>query len=362
MTLEWTGERLVPGLSGTPLYYEHAHRYACAAGLASGRTVLDLGSGEGYGAAVLARGARRVVGIDIAPDAVAHARKTYGDLPNLWFGAADAERLPVPSQSMDVVTCFEVIEHVRHPTRLLDEVQRALRADGVFVVSTPDKAAYAASRHDEPNEFHLSEMDLQEFEDALAERFSTVAIMGQRLVGWSVMWPLATDLVEGPAEVVTVSSRGEPVTLTLRDAVPVLYAVAVCTNHDDGLPPVRASFFVDLDAPLFDETHQRMEDAQHQLGAVAAELERLQGEAMDAQAEVENQRRLAEAHRQEAEGVRRELEAERASTGGALLAHYRAAIDRLAPSGSLRRHAYLLAPRTVRAAYRRVRGRGAAAH
>jgi SAM-dependent methyltransferase len=362
VTLEWTGERLVPGLSGTPLYYEHAHRYAYAARFASGRAALDVGSGEGYGAAMLARVAPRVVGLDIAPEAVGHARKTYGDLPNLRFGVADAERLPVPPESVGLVTCFEVVEHVPHPMMLLDEVQRVLRPDGVFIVSTPDKAAYAASRHDEPNEFHLSEMDLQEFEDALARRFGTVAIMGQRLVGSSVMWPLTTDrAAEGPAEVVTASGRGEPMTMTLRDAVPVLYAVAVCTNHPDGLPPVQASFFVDLDTPLFDETYERMEDAQRQLGAVGSEAERLQGELMASRVEVESQRRLAEAYRQEAELIRLELEAERSSTGGALLARYRAAIERLAPTGSLRRRTYLLGPRTVRAVYRRVRHRAPAA-
>ena len=361
MTLEWTGERLVPGLSGTPLYYEHAHRYAYGTRLARGREVLDVGSGEGYGAALLARVARGVIGIDIAYEAIAHARKTYGELPNLRFGVGDAERLPVESESIDVVTCFEVIEHVPHPMQLLDEVRRVLRPDGVFIVSTPDKAAYGASRHDEPNEFHLSEMQLQEFEDALSERFGTVAIMGQRLVGSSVMWPLATNLVDGPPEVVAVSSRGEAITMALRDAVPVLYAVALCTNGPDGLPPVQSSFFVDLDAPLFDETYERMEDAQRQLGAVASEAERLQGELMGSQADLENARRVAEAYRQEAEGVRLELEAERSSIGGALLARYRAAIERLAPAGSIRRRTYLLGPRTLRAVYRRIRRRDSAA-
>ena len=149
--------------------------------------------------------------------------------------------------------------------------------------------------------------------------------------------------------------------MALRDAVPVLYAVALCTNDPDGLPPVQSSFFVDLDAPLFDETYERMEDAQRQLGAVASEAERLQGELMGSQADLENARRVAEAYRQEAEGVRLELEAERSSIGGALLARYRAAIERLAPAGSIRRRTYLLGPRTLRAVYRRIRRRDSAA-
>ena len=239
MTLEWTGERLVPGLAGAPLAYEPRTATPTQGGSHSGRAVLDVGSGEGYGAALLARVARTVVGIDIAPEAIDHARKTYGDVPNLGITISDAECLPVSSASVDIVTCFEVIEHVQHPIELLEEVRRALRPDGVFIVSTPDKAAYGTYRHDEPNEFHhVSEMHLHEFETALAQRFSTVAIMGQRLVGSSVMWPLASDGVAAPAGVVTVSSLGAPLSMSLRDAVPVLYAVAVCTNDPDGLPPL----------------------------------------------------------------------------------------------------------------------------
>jgi O-antigen biosynthesis protein len=361
VTLEWTGERLVPGLAGTPLYYEHAHRYAYSGRLASGRAVLDVGSGEGYGAAMLARVAKTVVGLDIAPEAIAHARKTYGDVPNLGFGVSDAELLPVPSASFDLVTCFEVIEHVQHPIELVDEVRRVLRRDGVFIVSTPDKAAYGASRDHEPNEFHVSEMHLHEFEAALAQRFSTVVILGQRLVGSSVMWPLTTDGADAPAEVVTVSSLGAPLSMPLRDAVPLLYAVAVCTNEADALPPIDASFFVDLDTPLFDETYKRMEDAQLQLGEVASDLEHLQYEVTGVRADLENHRQLVDTYRQEADRLRVQLESERSSTGGALLARYRAVIELIAPTGSMRRRAYLRVPRTLRAAYRRARPRSPAA-
>jgi len=51
--IEWTGERCVPWAPDVQVVYEHMHRYLWAAGLVAGRRVLDVGSGEGFGAAIL---------------------------------------------------------------------------------------------------------------------------------------------------------------------------------------------------------------------------------------------------------------------------------------------------------------------
>ena len=72
--IDFTGERFVPTESGE-IRYEHLHRYAWAAGLCQGKDVLDLASGEGYGSALLAGSARSVLGVDLSPAAVAHARR-----------------------------------------------------------------------------------------------------------------------------------------------------------------------------------------------------------------------------------------------------------------------------------------------
>jgi len=58
------------------MVYEHYHRYLFAAALASGRRVLDLATGEGYGAAVLATQADEVVAVDIDDSTIEHARAT----------------------------------------------------------------------------------------------------------------------------------------------------------------------------------------------------------------------------------------------------------------------------------------------
>jgi 2-polyprenyl-3-methyl-5-hydroxy-6-metoxy-1,4-benzoquinol methylase len=82
-SLTFTGERFTPENRGA-IWYEHWHRYCVAAPLARGRIVLDAACGEGYGSALLARGAATVIGIDIGAEAIAHAQARYV-APNLSY-------------------------------------------------------------------------------------------------------------------------------------------------------------------------------------------------------------------------------------------------------------------------------------
>src|SRR5271170_5650885 len=109
--LEFTGERFLPGIPGE-IAYEHWHRYAFAKRFVSDKRVADIACGEGYGSALLAGIATSVVGIDLAPDAIAHARSHYAALPNLRFQQGSVEALPLADASVDVVVSFETVEHL----------------------------------------------------------------------------------------------------------------------------------------------------------------------------------------------------------------------------------------------------------
>ena len=110
MGLEFTGQRYIPLLKGQ-IYYEHLHRYIIAETACAGKRVLDLACGEGYGAAILARRAATVVGIDIDSESIIHARRRYY-LTNLRFVIGSATDVPLPDASIDVITSFETIEHL----------------------------------------------------------------------------------------------------------------------------------------------------------------------------------------------------------------------------------------------------------
>ena len=90
---EFTGERLIPGEVDIDLLNEHMARYHFAVRLARGKRVLDAGCGAGYGSAELADVAESVTGIDIAAEAVEHARAHYA-LHNVVFEQASCTQLP----------------------------------------------------------------------------------------------------------------------------------------------------------------------------------------------------------------------------------------------------------------------------
>lgn len=176
---EFTGERVIPGLVDADLFNEHVSRYKFAARLIpAGGAILDLGCGTGYGTAELA-GAASIVGADVSAEAVEYARANYGR-EGVTFLEASCESVPLPDHQFDLITCFEVIEHLDNWRGLLAEARRLLRPGGQFVVSTPNKAYYAETRGKTgPNPFHTHEFEYAEFETALREYFPHMRIWSQ---------------------------------------------------------------------------------------------------------------------------------------------------------------------------------------
>ena len=167
---------MVPEKSDQDTFMEHIYRYSFALPYARNKDVLDIACGEGYGtAALLAGGARSVVGIDIDAEAVEHARRKY----NLQTRVGSAEEIPAADDEFDVVVSFETIEHVANPERFLDECVRVCRPGGQLVISTPNKNVYLDG--EAPNQYHLSEMTPEEFMSCLSSRFKKVNLFGQIL-------------------------------------------------------------------------------------------------------------------------------------------------------------------------------------
>lgn len=55
----------------------------------------------------------------------------------------------IKSNSIDVIFCMEVLEHVANPFKAVSEIQRVLKKNGIFIGSTP----FILSIHDEPYDF-----------------------------------------------------------------------------------------------------------------------------------------------------------------------------------------------------------------
>jgi len=167
---------VIPGEVDADLWNEHVARYWFASRVARGRRVLDAGCGSGYGADVLAREAREVLGIDIADDAIDYARQHYR-VANVRFERASCLDIPAPDGSFDLVVAFEIIEHLTDWRAFLREVRRVLAPAGQFLVSTPNQLYYAEARAAlGPNPFHVHEFQYSEFQHELEAVFPRVAL------------------------------------------------------------------------------------------------------------------------------------------------------------------------------------------
>jgi GT2 family glycosyltransferase/ubiquinone/menaquinone biosynthesis C-methylase UbiE/glycosyltransferase involved in cell wall biosynthesis len=182
--LAFTGERMTSAAEGQ-IEFEHYHRYCFTRDLCDGRDVLDVASGEGYGAALLAGVARSVVAVEIDSESVAHAGANYR-AANLRFLQGDALALPLADGSVDVVVSFETLEHLADQNRFMAEVRRVLRPDGLFVVSTPDRSVYSAPGSD-PNPYHTLELTAPEFSALLLSHYVNVTLLAQRPMLGSVL-------------------------------------------------------------------------------------------------------------------------------------------------------------------------------
>lgn len=183
--MEFTGERFVPSLLGD-IELEHLHRYLLACKTVEGKIVLDIASGEGYGSAMLARTARKVIGVDISQEAVSHAQKKYL-ADNLLFRLGSCSDIPLDDASVDVVVSFETIEHHDEHEAMMREVKRVLRPNGVLIISSPDKLEYS----DKPkfsNIHHVKELYRDEFKKLLTLYFVNHRIFGQRVIYGSAIF------------------------------------------------------------------------------------------------------------------------------------------------------------------------------
>jgi phthiocerol/phenolphthiocerol synthesis type-I polyketide synthase E len=98
-----------------------------------GLHVLDAGCGRGGTAALLAdQFGADVTGVDLAPEAIAFCRRRHCR-PNIRFEVGDAEDLPVPSSSFDVVTNIESSHVYPNPRSFFAEVRRVLKPGGMFL-------------------------------------------------------------------------------------------------------------------------------------------------------------------------------------------------------------------------------------
>ena len=172
--LHLTGERTLPDVPEENYWYRrHLVVYEWIAERVAGKKVVDVASGEGYGADVLARRASSVLGIEPNPEAYEHARLKY---PRVTFRRAIAETFTEPC---DAIVFLQTIEHVADPGAVLEHFRAQLKPGGVAYVSTPNVLTLAPPGADRSgNPWHVKEYRADEFRALCEAHFGDARLLG----------------------------------------------------------------------------------------------------------------------------------------------------------------------------------------
>ncbi len=172
--LPLTGERTLPGIPDERYWFlRHVIAYRAAEDhvreLRDRRVdgevvVLDAGCGEGYGLQMLrAAGADRVIGADLDPLTVAHARAAYSAAdPAIEVVEAELRELPLADGEVALCVSFQVIEHLHDIPGYLAELQRVTEPGGLIMLATPNRLTFTPDSDTPVNPFHTVEFTAAE--------------------------------------------------------------------------------------------------------------------------------------------------------------------------------------------------------
>lgn len=97
--------------------------------------LLDIGCGLGHFLRLARQDGWKVWGVEIAHPAVEYARNNF----SLDIYAGTVENCNLKDTSIDVVTMWDVIEHIENPLETLAATQKKLKKGGLLVIKTPDE-------------------------------------------------------------------------------------------------------------------------------------------------------------------------------------------------------------------------------
>jgi 2-polyprenyl-3-methyl-5-hydroxy-6-metoxy-1,4-benzoquinol methylase len=139
-----------PSSSGEEVIYENTPveileqtfaRFEKIAGPLAHRRVLDFGSGIGGLCKVAQATGMSAVGIEADPE----GRRTAAATTGLVVYASISElKAAEPDAKFDLITMWDVIEHLRKPWEVIAQLRPFLREDGWFLLSTPNAASLRA--------------------------------------------------------------------------------------------------------------------------------------------------------------------------------------------------------------------------
>jgi len=157
---------------------EKITRLIDATGAGPNDRVLEVATGPGHVAFGFADRCAEVVGIDLtaAPLEIARGKKQGRETGKIGFVRGDAENIPCPDSSFDVVVCRLALHHIEHPAHVVQEMVRVCRPDGTVAVEDlvvsehPDRGEYQNTFERLRDPSHVRALSISEVLQILTER------------------------------------------------------------------------------------------------------------------------------------------------------------------------------------------------
>jgi cyclopropane fatty-acyl-phospholipid synthase-like methyltransferase len=157
----------------------HLRRYEFSLKYTSGRKVLDIACGCGFGSFLIGKegAASLVVGVDIDSDAIRYGNLRYSH-PAVQRLVADAVKFKY-STKFDLVVSFETVEHLKNYKEYIQNLSNCLEENGILLISTPINTATTTKLK---NPYHEIEWAFSDFHELFTPQFDIEEIYLQNVV------------------------------------------------------------------------------------------------------------------------------------------------------------------------------------
>ncbi len=253
-----------PASVGSEAAYDRLTCYGFARRYVGGKIVADIGRKEpGFGARLLSETAASVAVLTDLPEN-AHLPSAAYSAPNVSYRRVDLTTLPYPEGYFDVVVALGVVEDLAHPENVVREVKRALKHDGMLVISALDRQTDANERNRRDID-DRRRMYVPEFCGLLERHFAHVQIYRQGAVAGGFVFPASSEVTGSPVESARFSlsepalGAGPPTTRSV---------IAVCSDGEAPGQEEQPYLLLDRDRRVFDECEERAADVELMRGEI----------------------------------------------------------------------------------------------
>ncbi len=157
--------------------------------------VLDLACGFGYGTEVLAEICNEVIGIDNNPEVFQFLQNKFSHHTNIKIFQEDLEtyditRFRFQHNPPNIIVCFETLEHLANPQKIIEQFHKLLPSRGYLFLSIPNDTYESLDDNGEPvSQFHKVSITKEEMETMIVDSgFEIIQKLGQTSLNRLMRW------------------------------------------------------------------------------------------------------------------------------------------------------------------------------